>query len=268
MAGDFKKGDHIAGIANNGYGYTNEKMLEAKVLETGYNGMTIQVLRHTEINKVNETAVVLNSARKFKKISNGGIGMNINGLLKDFGLIKDGSVAVTFDGKIAIRTADGYVVYNSENGSLANQMDMVLKDVGFIYIMPAAEVKKDDIIKQNNNFYYIVSVNDRGSLNVINFSDGTVEVLAKGTNLLGKNIFYKVVNPLGQLDFKSGDSSFDPMMLMFINQSGGSDIKEIMLLQMLMGKSDDKVFNPMMLMAMGGGDLDMKTLMLFSMLNK
>jgi hypothetical protein len=281
MACDFKTGDRITGLACNGYSITNEDMYEAEVIEASdYNDeMKIKIIRHELSSKIGRIERVSNSAKRFKKLFNeaeaaeakksdgGSVGMNFKGIMKDFGTIKDGSVAITFDGKLAIKTTDGYVIYDAAKGTLINQMEMVVKDANFLYILPVDKVVEGDIIKQNSNFYYVIGINDHGGINAVKFADGTIDVLVKGTNLFGMNFFYKVVNPLSQFGLKA-DGGFNPMMFMIMDKDSGSDMKDILLMQMLTGGSTEQAINPMMLFAMGDDKLDAKTMLLFSMLNK
>lgn len=62
---EFKVGDIIRGKENNGYGFTNEKMTRAKVLQTRYDNMEIEYLEG-ELDFVGRTVWVNNSKRKFE----------------------------------------------------------------------------------------------------------------------------------------------------------------------------------------------------------
>lgn len=65
---EFKKGDIIKGLPNNGYGITDEDMTRAKVLKTYGKKMDIEVLEHRGSSHIGETFEVLNSDEKFKLV--------------------------------------------------------------------------------------------------------------------------------------------------------------------------------------------------------
>ncbi len=64
---EFKVGDIIKGKKNE-YGYTNEKMKRAKVLEADNSKMKIQVMEHEHKDCIGRTTVVDNTCEKFELI--------------------------------------------------------------------------------------------------------------------------------------------------------------------------------------------------------
>ena len=226
--------------------------------------------------------------------NNGGNKMNMNGLIKDFGKIEDGSVALTFDGKIAVRVNDSeYIRYNKETKTMENQMDLVIKEASdLIYIMPVNEISVDDIIKHKNSYYQITGVDKNKALTTVNIKDGTGKKIIKETNIMGLSFYYKVISLFSQDGSTNATTNgINPMMLMML---GNDDEDSNSLLPMLMmsggmnmntnvSTEEGQVqtqqngmggMNPMMLMMMmsknkdgKGGDSKMKDLMMMQMMS-
>ena len=64
-----------------------------------------------------------------------------------FGKVRSGLCRISMDGKIAIKTTNGYKTYDVDTGSLVNCDDFAF-DVGqdFFFIIPTNKVQKGDII--------------------------------------------------------------------------------------------------------------------------
>lgn len=96
---DFKPGDIVCGIANNGYSIANEKMKKAevlKVLEYDVNSMLIKILSHEDKEEIGVTSYVENTSSKFKKYISKELHITTDGY-KTYGILKE-------NGKVIKRT--------------------------------------------------------------------------------------------------------------------------------------------------------------------
>ena len=68
MSDKFKVGDRIRGLKGNGCRFTNEQMLEGKVVETFADNMRIKIENHSDADYVGRKYVATNSTEKFELI--------------------------------------------------------------------------------------------------------------------------------------------------------------------------------------------------------
>ena len=68
MKNKFKVGDRIRGLKGNGCRFTNEQMLEGKVVETFADNMRIKIENHSDADYVGRKYVATNSTEKFELI--------------------------------------------------------------------------------------------------------------------------------------------------------------------------------------------------------
>ena len=66
---DFKVGDKIKGLNDNGYAITNENMLIGKITNVSSGGMIIKILKHTNKNLENKEYFVENSKEYFALVN-------------------------------------------------------------------------------------------------------------------------------------------------------------------------------------------------------
>lgn len=111
---DFKPGDIICGIANNGYSVINEKMKKAEVLKIYDSGMQIKILSHENKKEIGEIFHVKNTSSKFKKYILKELHITTDGY-KTYGILKGNGKVIkraeakchpddTFDFKIGADT--------------------------------------------------------------------------------------------------------------------------------------------------------------------
>jgi hypothetical protein len=218
--------------------------------------------------------------------------------LKDFGPITDGSVALTMDGHIAVKSsADEYVRYDPKTKTLLNQMSFVVKAAeGMIYLLPVTSVAVGDVIKHKESYVQIIAIDKDQTLKYVALKTGTHGNAVREVNIFGFSFYYKVVSLFDQGE-NATLGGINPMMFMLLADSGADKygkgsakdkLLPLMLMSGAMGQQpkidadgkpvldkDGKLtydaaapaMNPMMMMAMmGDGGLDMKNLMLMQML--
>ena len=218
-----------------------------------------------------------------------GISMNVSKLFGEFGKVKNGEVALTFGGQIAIRrSADEYASYDAALGQIVNQMSLVIKEASdMIFILPVTAVAPTDVIKFKGDYYQVLDINTNGSISGINLNKGTKSTICKETNLFGINFYYKVQSlfsaqtapAMAELFDKDGNPvivatppAINPMMLMMLSKDGSSDFGDMLPLLMLSGglggqagASGGIANNPLLLMSLLGdkesGNSSMKDLL-------
>ncbi|RJE47714.1 hypothetical protein A7K50_03440 [Dehalobacter sp. MCB1] len=209
--------------------------------------------------------------------------MNIKKLMGEFGIITNGEVAITFDGKVVIRrNADEFVRYDAEKDVIENHMSLVFAEASkFMFILPVADVAEGDVIKVKGDYFQILTVKDNGSLSAVNINKGTKSTICKETNAFGFNFYYKVTSLFNNA---ATDGAFNPMMLMAMDGNkddllplmlmsgaggkdfasnpllmmsilgdglgGKSDIKDLLMLQAFSGGASNAAINPLMLLAL------------------
>ena len=99
-----------------------------------------------------------------------------------------------------------------------------------LYLIPATEVKKGDIIDKQGKAYYVTSV-DNGAVKAIDLDGGTEENLIPG-GPFGMQIYSKIFNPMGNMQ---GDNAFGNILMMqALMGDGRNSCDNGMLLAMMM----------------------------------
>lgn len=183
-------------------------------------------------------------------------------------IIKDDEVALTFDGKIAIKRKTGeYVTYNIEDNIITNHLDLVV-DIPKIFILfPVKHVVAGDIIKEKNTYYYVKSVTD-GKLNCVNLSTGNVNNVVREQNIVTGTKMFRKVKSLMDIT-NTEDTTFNgnnllPLLLMKDRDS--ADLSKIFMM-MNMNNANAVGFNPMLFMLMDNDkDFDISKLLMMNMM--
>lgn len=183
-------------------------------------------------------------------------------------VIKDDEVALTFDGKIAIKRKTGeYVTYNVEDNIITNHLDLVV-DIPKIFILfPVNNVTAGDIIKEKNTYYYVKGVTN-GKLNCVNLSTGNVNNVVREQNIItGTKMFRKVKNLMdmtGTEDTTFNGNNLLPLLLM---KDGDSSDLGKMFMMMNMNNANTTGFNPIMFMLMDKDkDFDISKVLMMNMM--
>jgi hypothetical protein len=139
--------------------------------------------------------------------------MNANPFNGMMGRIEPGLCRMTPNGKIAIKTKNGYKSFNVKNGRLTNCANFVF-DIGeeFFFVMPTNHLKVGDIILVNGTPRCVIDVKDNEII-ALNYENSTKEtVIPEHHIFFGKSYMYgKIVSPMG--NFMKGNNMMKYMMM-------------------------------------------------------
>lgn len=168
-----------------------------------------------------------------------------------FGKIAPGMCRLSMDGKIAVKTNNGYKTYNMNTGRLVNCNNFVF-DIGedFFFVIPTNKVHKGDIILVNGKPKCVIEA-DKEKVTVINYEDSTVETqLLERHVFMGNTYFYgKIVSLFGD-NLKGGKGAnniFKYMMMseMMKSNNGSGNMSNMLPLMMMSGGNFGDMFEGM-----------------------
>lgn len=212
------------------------------------------------------------------------------GLNEICGKVSDGSVRLSMDGKFAVRTQNGYRVWDTEKKTMTNVQDLCLDMPGLFFVMPSTKVTIGDVILLDGKFNCVIETSE-ATIKAISYADNQVKEFVPERRLfMGRTFFFgKVINllgnvggsnklvkltMLGQMLNNGGDPSTSQLMPLMLmggidgDLSGNGMLKQFMLLKMLQGGgTDTNSLLPLMLLGGKGEGLDVKNIMLMQMLN-
>jgi hypothetical protein len=143
-----------------------------------------------------------------------------------FGKLGAGMCRLTMNGKIAVKTSNGYKSYNVKSGRLTNCSNFVF-NIGedFFFIIPTNKVDVGDIILIKGKPQCVIEVADK-TLKVMNYEDMTIDTIVPERHVfMGNTYFYgKIVSLLGSNASKGKNGMKQMMQFMMMNQmfGGGS----------------------------------------------
>ena len=169
-----------------------------------------------------------------------------NGIM---GKVKSGCCRLSMNGKIAIKTSDGYKVYNEKTGNLTNCSNFVLDIADDMFMLiPTRNLKPGDIVLINGKPMYILEVKAKNRVEAMNYEDSTIQtVIPERHAIMGRKFYGKIVSILGK-GFNGKGGFFKNML-------------KLKMMGAMFGRSTDGdgVFGsnalPMM-MLMGNGSMD------------
>ena len=169
------------------------------------------------------------------------------------GPVAQGMCKLSMSGKIAVKTSNGYKVYNTKTGRLTNCSNFVF-DIGseFFFVIPTNKVKKGDIILVSGKPRCVVEV-EKEKITVINYEDSTVEtILPERHVFLGNTYFYgKIVSMFGNSFDKAksgGMNNIMKYMMLSTMMKGGTDYTH--------GSANNGMSNLLPLMMFGNGGFE------------
>ena len=111
-----------------------------------------------------------------------------------FGKIKPGCCRLSFNGKIAIKTSDGYKVYNPSNGNVVNCSNFVLSECDDMFmVIPTRKLKVGDIVLINGKPMYIIEVKAKNRVEAMNYEDSTIQtVIPERHAIMGRRFYGKI----------------------------------------------------------------------------
>lgn len=166
------------------------------------------------------------------------------------GKIERGACRLSMNGRIAVRTSDGYKTYNEKTGNLTNCSNFVLDLCDDMFmVIPTRTLNPGDIVLINGKPMYILELKAKNRVEAMSYEDSTIQtVIPERHAIMGRKFYGKIVSLMGK-GFGCGKGSFFKNMLklkMMTAMMGGS-------------KSSDSMLGgnalPMM-MLMGGGSMD------------
>lgn len=163
------------------------------------------------------------------------------------GKIQKGCCRLSMNGKIAIKTSDGYKVYNEKTGNLTNCSNFVLDIADDMFmLLPTKTLKSGDIVLINGKPMYILETKAKNRVEAMDYETSTIQtVIPERHAIMGRKFYGKIVSLIGS-GF-CGKGGFFKNMLKFKMMSSmmGGDYAETSLGNAL----------PMM-MLMGNGSMD------------
>lgn len=172
--------------------------------------------------------------------------MNVGMFNGMFGKIASGMCRLGMNGKIAIKTSNGYKSYDADTGKLTNCNSFVF-DIGedFFFVIPTNSVKRGDIILADGRPRMVLEVG-KNEIKTFCYEDSTISTIVPERHMfMGNTYFYgKIVSMFGNSFGKKG--GMQNMM------------KYMMFSEMMKGNNTSGMNNimPMMFM-MNGGMSDM-----------
>ena len=163
------------------------------------------------------------------------------------GKIKSGCCRLGMNGRIAIKTSDGYKTYDPKTGNVTNCSNFVLDACDdFFMVVPTRKLKPGDIVLINGKPMYILEVKAKNRVEAMNYEDSTIQtVIPERHVLMGRRFYGKIVSLIGN-GFGAGKGGFFKNML-----------KLKMMSSMLGGGNNDVNGNGLaMMMLMGNGSMD------------
>ena len=169
-----------------------------------------------------------------------------NGIM---GKIKAGCCRLGVNGRIAIKTSDGYKSYDPKTGNLTNCSNFVLDIADDMFMMiPTRKLKEGDIVLINGKPMYILEVKAKNRVEAMNYEDSTIQtVIPERHPIMGRRFYGKIVSLFGS-GFGAGKGGFFKNML-----------KLKMMSSMMGNGSDGGMFSNnglAMMMLMGNGSMD------------
>lgn len=166
-----------------------------------------------------------------------------------FGKVAPGMCRLSMNGKIAIKTTNGYKSYDVNSGRLTN-CDNFAFDIGedFFFIIPTNKVEKGDIILAGGKPRCVIDIG-KNEIKTFCYEDSSIDTIVPEHHMfMGKQFFY------GKIISLFGNMSKD-------NKGIGNIMKYMMMSEMMKSNNNSDLVGrpgmpnmlPMMLMMNGSG---------------
>ena len=166
-----------------------------------------------------------------------------------FGKVAPGMCRLGMNGKVAIKTSNGYKTYDVDSGKLVNCNNFAF-DVGvdFFFVIPTNSVKRGDIILADGKPRMVLEVG-KNEIKTFCYEDSTISTIVPERHMfMGNTYFYgKIISMFGDVKGKGANKVFKYMMMaeMFngnTSMSNGGNNSMIPMMMMMNGGMDD-IFN-------------------------
>ena len=174
--------------------------------------------------------------------------MNMNFMNGMFGKLKPGMCRMSIDGKIAVKTSNGYKTYDISTGQLMN-CDNFVFDIGeeFFFMLPTNKVQPGDIIVMAGKPHCVIK--EEGNLiTALRYEDSTISTVVPEHHMfMGKTYFYgKIVSMFGNLANSAPNEMMKYMAMAQMFGGNNTNMQGNMLPMMfLMNGGFDKMFDGM-----------------------
>lgn len=165
------------------------------------------------------------------------------------GRIESGCCRLSLNGRIAVKTPDGYKVYNPKTGSVTNCSNFVLDLADDMFmVVPTRNLKPGYIILINGKPVYVLETLSKNRVKVMQYEDSSIkEVIPERHALMGRKFYGRIVSLFGN-GFSKGKGGFFKNML------------KLKMMGAMFGGGDDTEWTGgnslAMMMLMGGGSFD------------
>lgn len=157
-----------------------------------------------------------------------------NHIGKMFGKVAPGMCRVSMNG-VAIKTSNGYKVYDVKTGKLVNCADFAF-DIGddIFFVFPTNNVAKGDIILVDGKPVCVIDTAD-GNIKAFRYEDSTIiTIVPESYIFFGANYFYsKIVSIFGDMSGGIDAAKIMPMMVMSEMMKGSGDSNSGKLSEMI-----------------------------------
>ena len=166
-----------------------------------------------------------------------------------FGKIAPGMCRLSMNGRTAIKTSNGYKVYDVKTGRLTNCNSFVF-DIGedFFFVIPTNKVAVGDIILANGKPRAVIDV-EKNAIKTFSYEDSSIETIVPEHHVfMGNTYFYgKIVSLFGNsFGKKTGmESMMKYMMMSEMMKGNGSGTNSIMPMMMFMNGGMGDMFENM-----------------------
>ena len=168
------------------------------------------------------------------------------------GKIKPGCCRLGMNGRIAIKTSDGYKTYDPKTGNVTNCSNFVLDIADDMFmVIPTRKLKPGDIVLINGKPMYILEIKAKNRVEAMCYEDSTIQtVIPERHAIMGRKFYGKIVSIIGN-GFGNKNSGFFKNMLKFKMMSsmmgGGGVGGDGLAMMLLMGNgSMDGLFDGFM----------------------
>jgi hypothetical protein len=130
------------------------------------------------------------------------------------GKIKPGCCRLGMNGRVAIKTTDGYKTYDPKTGNVTNCSNFVLDVADDLFmVIPTRKLNPGDIVLINGKPMYILEVKAKNRVEAMNYEDSTIQtVIPERHAIMGRRFYGKIVSLLGS-GFGKGKGGFFKNML-------------------------------------------------------
>lgn len=166
-----------------------------------------------------------------------------------FGKVAPGMCRLGMNGKVAIKTSNGYKTYDVDSGKLVNCNNFAF-DVGvdFFFVIPTNSVKRGDIILADGKPRMVLEVG-KNEIKTFCYEDSTISTIVPERHMfMGNTYFYgKIISMFGDVKGKGANKVFKYMMMaeMFNgnNSMGNCNNNSMIPMMMMMNGGMDDIFN-------------------------